>query len=88
MVFYPNYRSTYSNVAFSLLGLALENVTGQAFPDIIASSILAPLGMHNTRFSKPKDSDGIIPYGFNDWRSDLGANNPFVFVLLYMMFQA
>ncbi|MCJ1390340.1 hypothetical protein MMC18_003199 [Xylographa bjoerkii] len=76
MVFYPNYRSTYSNVAYSLLGLALENVTGQSFEDIIASSILKPLGMHNTSFSKPSDSDGIIPYGFNDWRTDLGADNP------------
>ncbi|MCJ1379774.1 hypothetical protein MMC17_002877 [Xylographa soralifera] len=76
MVFYPNYRSTYSNVAYSLLGLALENVTGQAFPDLIASSILEPLGMHNTSFSKPRDGDGIIPYGFNNWRTDLGADNP------------
>ncbi|MCJ1435646.1 hypothetical protein MMC27_005021 [Xylographa pallens] len=85
MVFFPNYRSTYSNVAYSLLGLALENVTGQAFPDIIASSILVPLGMHNTKFSKPNDSDGIIPYGFNNWRTDLGADNPFVFVLSHFM---
>ncbi|MCJ1284822.1 hypothetical protein MMC26_004159 [Xylographa opegraphella] len=76
MVFYPNYRSTYSNVAYSLLGLALENVTGQAFPDIIASSILEPLGMHSTSFSKPKDAEGVIPYGFNNWRTDLGADNP------------
>ncbi|MCJ1402969.1 hypothetical protein MMC11_006191 [Xylographa trunciseda] len=76
MVFYPNYRSTYSNVAYSLLGLALENVTGEAFPDVIASLILNPLAMHNTGFSKPNDSDGIIPYGFNNWRTDLGADNP------------
>ncbi|MCJ1478953.1 hypothetical protein MMC13_007637 [Lambiella insularis] len=75
-VFEANARSTYSNVAFSLLGLALENVTGKAYLDVISSSILEPLKMRDTSFIKPKDSSGIIPYGVNHWTVDLGANRP------------
>lgn len=34
--------------------------------------------MVNTRTTKPKDTDGIIPYGPNDWAQDLGADSPYV----------
>jgi len=75
-VFKPNDRSTYSNVAFSLLGMVLERVTGTSYDEIIHSSILEPLGMKHTRTTKPKDSAGIIPYGPNDWAIELGADTP------------
>ena len=75
-VFNPNDRSTYSNVAFSLLGLALERVTGESYDKVLYASILGPLGMKNTRTTKPKDSDGIIPFGPNDWAQKLGSDNP------------
>ena len=77
-VFSPNDHSTYSNVAFSLLGMALENVTGTSYSDIITQSILVPLKMENTGTSKPKDSAGIIPWGPNSWDQDLGADAPWV----------
>ncbi|KAI9745032.1 MAG: hypothetical protein M1818_001310 [Claussenomyces sp. TS43310] len=75
-VFAPNARSTYSNVAFSLLGLALEKATGKSYSEIVTSSILEPLGMNKTYLSKPKDSVGIIPYGPNDWATELGPDTP------------
>lgn len=75
-IFSPNDRSTYSNIAFSLLGLALEKSTGKTYAEIILSSILEPLGMHHTSLTKPKDSAGIIPSGPNYWRPDLGPDNP------------
>jgi CubicO group peptidase (beta-lactamase class C family) len=77
-VFEVNDRSTYSNVAFSLLGLALERTTGKPYSEIISSSILQPLGMNQTTTTKPKDSAGIIPWGPNDWRRDLDADAPYV----------
>lgn len=76
MVFFPNDRSTYSNVGFSLLGMVLEKVTGNSYTHVVADSILLPLQMEHTRTSKPKDSDGIIPWGPNDWKPDLGADIP------------
>lgn len=66
-------------MAFSLLGQALERATGKLYSDIISSSILQPLGMNHTRTTKPKDSMGIIPHGFNDWRLYLDAETPSVF---------
>jgi len=77
-VFLPNERSSYSNVAFSLLGITLERATGKTYSDILSSYILDPLDMTNTQLSKPKDSAGIIPYGPNDWAQELGADNPYV----------
>jgi CubicO group peptidase (beta-lactamase class C family) len=77
-VFEANDRSTYSNVAFSLLGLVLEKATGKPYSEIISSSILQPLGMNYTTMVKPKDSDGIIPWGPNDWRRDLDSDIPCV----------
>ena len=78
-VFNPNERSSYSNVAFSLLGLALESVTGRAYSETIASSMLEPLGMMHTTTTKPKDSDGVIPLEPNHWRLELGADIPYVY---------
>ncbi|KAH8599288.1 beta-lactamase/transpeptidase-like protein [Bisporella sp. PMI_857] len=75
-VFNVNERSSYSNVAFSLLGLALERATGKPYDEVLRDSILKPLGMDHTRTTKPRGSAGIIPYGPNDWAQDLGADNP------------
>ena len=77
-MFTTNDRSTYSNVAFALLGQVLEKATGKPYSEIIASSILKPLGMSHTHATKPKDSLGIIPWGPNDWAQDLGADIPYV----------
>jgi CubicO group peptidase (beta-lactamase class C family) len=75
-VFTVNDRSTYSNVAFSLLGMVLEKATGKSYFGAISESILQPLGMNNTRATKPKDSEGIIPHGANDWTTELGSDTP------------
>jgi CubicO group peptidase (beta-lactamase class C family) len=75
-VFATNDRSTYSNVAFSLLSQTLERATGRSYSQIITSSILEPLGMNNTWTVKPEDSFGIIPWGPNDWAQELGADTP------------
>lgn len=74
-VFSPNDRSTYSNITYTLLGLAHQNATGKAYTDIINSYILEPLGMNHTGTTKPKDSAGIIPSGPNDWAQELGPDN-------------
>lgn len=75
-VFTTNDRSTYSNLAFSLLGQVLERATGKSYSEVIASSIFQPLGMNHARTTKPKDSLGIIPHEANVWALDQGANIP------------
>ena len=74
-VFAPNQKSTYSNVAFELLGLAIEEVTGLSYDDYISQAILAPIGM-NASFTKPSDTHGVLPKGPNFWDIDEGVQKP------------
>ncbi len=75
-MFAPNAKATYSNVAFILLGIVLENITGKSYEDLVKSNFFQPLGMQRSTITKPKDSDGIIPMMKNDWGADLGAYDP------------
>ena len=74
--FQPNYKATYSNIAFVLLGFALEDMTGLAYADIVQSTIFNPLGMKRATLTKPSDSEGIIPNKTNDWTADIGTYGP------------
>lgn len=75
-VFPPNQKSTYSNLAFDLLGLVIANVTGLSYEEYVTSSILQALGMNNSSFTKPPDSNAVIPKGPNYWDVDEGIQNP------------
>ena len=44
----PGERFHYSNVGYKALGLVLEALEGRAYPDVIRSRILDPLGMTST----------------------------------------
>ena len=76
-VFAPNYQSTYSNIAYILLGFVLESVTAKSYQDTLSSSILGPLGMHHTTVVRPKDSMGVIPALYNDWAYVAGVYDPY-----------
>lgn len=75
-VFAPNQKSTYSNIAFILLGLALENVTGMPYADYIKTAIFEPLGMNHTSFEKPEDAVAVLPLERNFWDMDVGITKP------------
>jgi CubicO group peptidase (beta-lactamase class C family) len=75
-VYAPNQKSTYSNVAFNLLGLALENVTGLPYSRYIERSILEPLDMTSTSLEKPDDSVAVLPKGDNYWDIEAGVQRP------------
>ena len=46
--FVPGTRWAYSNTGFAVLGLLVERVSGQRFPDFLHQHIFTPLEMHNT----------------------------------------
>ncbi|KAF2466209.1 beta-lactamase/transpeptidase-like protein [Lindgomyces ingoldianus] len=75
-LFAPNQRSTYSNVAFELLGLAIENVTNQSYESYINDAIFKPLHMTKSTLSKPPDNAGVIPMDPQYWGVDEGIQNP------------
>ncbi|GAB7362580.1 hypothetical protein MBLNU230_g2895t1 [Neophaeotheca triangularis] len=75
-VFAPNQKSTYSNVAFSLLGLVLENVTGMNYSRYIETAILEPLGLDFASLEKPDDEHAVLTLGENWWDVDEGVQRP------------
>ncbi|KAI5861567.1 beta-lactamase/transpeptidase-like protein [Durotheca rogersii] len=78
--FYPSlapFQSpAYSNVAFQLLGYALETITGKKFETIVEETVIEPLGLNRTFLRAPNDSLGIIPgdYFETGWAYDIGES--------------
>lgn len=75
----PKQKSTYSNNNFVLLGLVIENVTGMGYAEYVESSILQPLGMARSSFTKSNDSFAVLPKlptGDNYWDIEEGVDRP------------
>ena len=56
----------YSNLALTLLGYIVEEITGETYEDYVTKNILTPLGLLDTRPSMPKPLHGTelaIGYG-------------------------
>ncbi|KAJ4340928.1 hypothetical protein N0V95_007382 [Ascochyta clinopodiicola] len=75
-IFAPNQQSTYSNVAFELLGVVLERVTGRSYRSYIEEAIFKPLNMSKSTLSLPPDAAGVIPLGPQYWDVDEGIQSP------------
>ncbi|KAF2015353.1 beta-lactamase/transpeptidase-like protein [Aaosphaeria arxii CBS 175.79] len=75
-VFAPNQKSSYSNLAFEIVGLAVANVTNQTYESYIKDAIFDPLEMTKSTLSLPPDSAGVIPVGSHYWDVDAGVQNP------------
>lgn len=59
--FAPNVRWKYSNLAFAVAGLLVEQITGQKWATYVTQQILTPLAMTATSIDKPVD--GLtVPY--------------------------
>ena len=75
-LFAPNQQSTYSNVNYELIGIALERATGMSYKKYMQKSIFDPLLMSLTTIDKPSDEHAVIPPGDNYWDVDEGVQNP------------
>ncbi|WP_321373898.1 serine hydrolase domain-containing protein [uncultured Draconibacterium sp.] len=61
----------YSNLAMSLLGEVVKEVSGMAYNDYIQENILTPLGLNNTRPFLPEDKYGTeLSLGFSSEKRD------------------
>ena len=66
----PGTKFRYSNLNFCLLGLLIEEVTGQPYEDVVRAELLAPLGVDGMRLAGTFDvRDGEVEH-----RSDEGRN--------------
>ena len=51
--FYPAASAAYSNMAYVILGLLIEAVSGQSYDDFMTQRVFHPLGLYNT-FANPQ----------------------------------
>jgi CubicO group peptidase (beta-lactamase class C family) len=82
-IYAPKQKSTYSNLNYVLLGFVIEKVTGISYSDYIDASILQPLGMAMSSFTKPNDTVAVLPklpkneFGWSNWWDiEEGINRP------------
>lgn len=75
-VYSPWTSPIYSNVAFLILGLVIEEVSGQKFEDFVQEKVLDVAGMSSTTYTKPKDSVGAISPDDVYWNATLGILDP------------
>lgn len=75
----PHARAMYSNIAYILLGKALEAVHGKSYEDIIQELILDPVGMDQSTFIPPTDNTTAIlprfPWDASWFVADFGNLN-------------
>ncbi|KAJ4201207.1 hypothetical protein NW767_006859 [Fusarium falciforme] len=75
-VYSPWTSPIYSNVAFLILGLVIEEVSGQKFEDFVQEKVLDVAGMTSTTYTKPEDSVGAISPDDVYWNATLGILDP------------
>jgi CubicO group peptidase (beta-lactamase class C family) len=58
----PGASHRYSGGGYTLLQLAVEEITGQSFADLVAEGVFAPLGMADSTYDQAP-LDGASPHG-------------------------
>lgn len=61
----PNLVFSYSNLGVTLLGHALERVSGQSYAEYLNSSILSPLRMSHSTFSEAPDHSALAAKAYS-----------------------
>ncbi|KAI1411055.1 beta-lactamase/transpeptidase-like protein [Hypoxylon sp. FL1857] len=77
--FSPFVTPAYSDIGYTLLGYALEQMTEKSFGQMVEDRIIKPLGLNHTFYTTPKDSLGIIPGGRylqTNWAFNMGNESP------------
>ncbi|KAG8426592.1 Actin- protein 6 [Metarhizium acridum] len=72
----PMERPAYSNIAFVVFVLALQEATGKNYTELVADIVSKPLDLRNTLPSPGEDCKAVIPPGESSWGTDYGYNAP------------
>lgn len=72
----PGERPAYSNIAFTLIAMALEKATNKNYTQLVDEIVAKPLGLQNTFPSPGDDAKAVIPPGDSSWGGDYGYNTP------------
>lgn len=74
----PSERPAYSNIAFTLIFMAIEEAFGKNYTQLVDELFVQPLGLSNTLPSPGNDDLAVIPPGEHSWGSNYGLNAPYV----------
>ncbi|KAK6507984.1 hypothetical protein TWF481_006404 [Arthrobotrys musiformis] len=69
-------RAVYSNLAFSLISLALERATGKNYTTLLDDLVVKPLKLNNTGVSPGDTAKAVIPPVDNGWGADYAFSAP------------
>lgn len=58
--FYPGTRHLYATINYDVLGLVIQNVSGQSYEKFIETRILEPLGLTSTYVGRRNSYDGAV----------------------------
>lgn len=72
----PGERPAYSNLAYNLFGLALEEYTGKNYSQLVQGLFSEPLGLTNTVVSPGDDKKAAVPPGDSSWGANYSINTP------------
>ena len=71
----PDTRAEYSDIAFIILGVALERLADEPLDTFCQREIFGPLGMSHTTFNPPKAwKDQIVPTADESGRDECGTD--------------
>lgn len=65
VIFEPGTNTRYSNTAYYLLGLIVEQLYGAPLKSVVHDELLTPLNLHNTFAGITDDKDAATPYRIN-----------------------
>jgi CubicO group peptidase (beta-lactamase class C family) len=65
LCFKPGSASKYSNIGYRLLGMIIEQVTGERFEGYLEKEVFKPLGLNQSSFDYTDDMAGHISKGHN-----------------------
>lgn len=72
----PNDRPAYSNIAFTIIFLAIEASTGKNYTQLVDELFAQPLGLSNTMPSPGNNDRAVIPPGESSWGGNYGLSAP------------
>ncbi|RKL13042.1 hypothetical protein BFJ68_g7425 [Fusarium oxysporum] len=74
--FAPWGNPVYSNIAFFVMSLVIERVSGQSYEEFVQKNVLDVAGMKSTTYAKPDDSVGAIGPDDIFWNTSIGILSP------------
>ncbi|NOT94349.1 serine hydrolase domain-containing protein [Ferruginibacter sp.] len=73
----PGERKAYSNIGYNILGYLIEKLSGSKYEDYLTKEILLPIGMTNSNFRVPTQSNPVYsnPY---EWKETKFERLPYL----------